>query len=45
MKTSQINKIFIKNLLQDDEIIQKKKKNNENKYNDVQTCNKKFLIV
>ena len=26
MKTSQINKIFIKNLLQDDEIIQKKKK-------------------
>ena len=44
MKTSQINKIFIKNLLQDDEIIPKKK-NNENKYNDVQTCNKKFLIV
>ena len=44
MKTSQINKIFIKNLLQDDEIIQKKK-NNENKYNDIQTCNKKFLIV
>ena len=26
MKTSQINKIFIKNLLQDNEIIQKKKK-------------------
>ena len=43
MKTSQINKIFIKNLLQDNDIIQKK--NNENKYNDVQTCNKKFLIV